>query len=359
MSRVVIQQSVRAGRRTIAAERNHRTGFTLIELLVVIAIIAMLIALLLPAVQQAREAARRTQCRNHLKQLGLALHNYHDQANSLPPGYIDTRAGAGPDRDGGWAWAAHLLPMLDQGPLFNSLDMRYHPYGTLGTVSDPEGRNQKATAVPLTFFACPSDTKPATDASNASSAGGTSALATSSYCANLGAFDGDACSESGNNVITPARNNGLFVVNKVVAFRHVTDGLTNVIAVGEVTWQPLTDIGGTKYGSDRQFILGSIASGGGPRCTNQGANTNGPFLHLRSTRKKLNGPLTSGVHRAFHSMHAGGAHFLMGDGSVRFISENIDHTETNISGNDSNLNGPYGTWQRLGGINDGQVLVEF
>ena len=90
--------------------RTTRQAFTLIELLVVIAIIAILIALLLPAVQQAREAARRTQCRNHLKQLALALHNYHDTHGVLPSGYIV---------ETGWGWGTMVLPPMDQGPLFN------------------------------------------------------------------------------------------------------------------------------------------------------------------------------------------------------------------------------------------------
>src|SRR5579872_5730558 len=95
---------------------DDRRGFTLIELLVVIAIIAVLVALLLPAVQQAREAARRVQCKNNLKQLGLALHNYHDvTSNTFPPGYVNTNS------DGGWGWMSMLLPHLDQGPLYNML----------------------------------------------------------------------------------------------------------------------------------------------------------------------------------------------------------------------------------------------
>ncbi len=98
-----------------------RRGFTLIELLVVIAIIAILIALLLPAVQQAREAARRTQCKNNLKQLGLALHNYHDiTSNTFPPGYIFATSQSTPALNG-WGWLTMCLPQLEQAPLFNIL----------------------------------------------------------------------------------------------------------------------------------------------------------------------------------------------------------------------------------------------
>src|SRR5690606_11059380 len=105
------------------AGKTKPQGFTLIELLVVIAIIAVLVALLLPAVQQAREAARRTQCRNHLKQLVLALHNYHDVHSAFPPGYIDAFDSNGDIRQFddfgcGWSWAANLLPQLEQAPLF-------------------------------------------------------------------------------------------------------------------------------------------------------------------------------------------------------------------------------------------------
>ena len=102
--------------------RTKPTGFTLVELLVVIGVIAILISLLLPAVQAAREAARRTQCRNNLKQIGVALHNYHASYNTFPPGYV---AGAiYPATSNGWGWCAQLLPYLDQGPLSNSLNLQ-------------------------------------------------------------------------------------------------------------------------------------------------------------------------------------------------------------------------------------------
>ena len=103
--------------------RRNRRGFTLIELLVVIAIIAILIALLLPAVQQAREAARRSQCSNNLKQIGIALHSYHETARCLPPGWIGVSGGV-PSANGpnGWGWASHLLPQLEQTPLHRKIN---------------------------------------------------------------------------------------------------------------------------------------------------------------------------------------------------------------------------------------------
>ncbi|OYW13961.1 MAG: hypothetical protein B7Z55_16195, partial [Planctomycetales bacterium 12-60-4] len=129
---------------------SHRRGFTLIELLVVIAIIAILIALLLPAVQQAREAARRSQCVNNLKQLGLAIHNYHDNFNAFPPGWIGV-TNRTPDTEGnsGFAWGAHLLPQLDQSPLYGRLNFNRECY-------DP-AFNAVAMSTVLPAFRCPSD----------------------------------------------------------------------------------------------------------------------------------------------------------------------------------------------------------
>ncbi len=150
------------------------------------------------------------------------------------------------------------------------------------------------------------------------------------------------------------------IVNNSHNISRITDGTSNTIADGEVSWRPIQMVGTTNYASDRNFQFGNITTGGGPNCNLLGAAQNGSMSHIRSTRKKLNGPLIGGdKHRAFHSYHTGGAHFLLGDGAVRFISENIDHTNTNFVASPSNQNGPYGTYQRLSAINDGQVVGEF
>ena len=138
--------------------RVRKSGFTLIELLVVIAIIAVLIALLLPAVQQAREAARRSQCKNNLKQIGLALHNYHDTANKFPSGFV-TRAWPSPGTGATtelscWSWGAMILPYIDQAPMYNTLQV-----GTLSLAANLAAGGAQATAAttPLSGFMCPSE----------------------------------------------------------------------------------------------------------------------------------------------------------------------------------------------------------
>jgi prepilin-type N-terminal cleavage/methylation domain-containing protein len=344
--------------------RSCRRAFTLIELLVVIAIIAVLIALLLPAVQQAREAARRTQCKNHLKQIGLALHNYHDTHLMFPMGFSDVVWGDNEPSGGhGWSWSAFLLPYLDQAPLYNQFNFSTTPYACVSCAAPVTG-NQVLVGTPLTVFGCPSDTKPKTATNNAGQAGngwGTAAAASSSYMGCRGAFEGAPCAQSGTRVTVDARNNGLLIVNGSRSFRDLTDGTSNVFAVGEVRWIPLiTDINGaTNVGSVRQYIYGNITNTGGPDCQNNGSNNNGAQLHLRTTHQRLNGPplAAASLHRSFHSQHTGGAHFLMGDGAVKFVSENIDNTATGYSA--AVVNGPYGLYQRLGAINDGQVVGDF
>ena len=138
-------------------KRHLSRGFTLIELLVVIAIIAILIALLLPAVQQAREAARRTQCRNNLKQIGLALHNYHDTFRLFPPGVIRD----GQNNSEAWGWTVFILPFLEQANLYNQLDPDTYRLRDLLAGLNPTYPAPTANAAilqnPLSVFICPSD----------------------------------------------------------------------------------------------------------------------------------------------------------------------------------------------------------
>ena len=184
-----------AWRGHIMRPTHSRGGFTLIELLVVIAIIAVLIALLLPAVQSAREAARRIQCTNNLKQLGLALHNYHDAVQVFPPGYVAARRffDAETDTGPGWSWASMILPQLDQGPLFSAINFSL-------PVQAPA--NATAARTNVAGFLCPSDqfqesTFPVTDG-----LGNTVAtVAATSYAASTG--------DDASDVALGLNNNGL------------------------------------------------------------------------------------------------------------------------------------------------------
>ncbi|MCC6510441.1 MAG: DUF1559 domain-containing protein [Pirellulaceae bacterium] len=329
---------------------KKRSAFTLVELLVVIAIIGILVGLLLPAVQAAREAARRMQCSNNLKQLGLSLLNYESTHKRFPIGFLDTAATGNLLYDGGWSWASAVLPAMEQTALYNTLDLRFHPYGTGG---DPAGRNLAAMAKVVPTFRCPSDISPLTVGNNGGNANGTAAIAISSYCGVLGAFDGQWCQVSGTTNIKGVRNHGLLVVNDSRRISEVTDGTSNAFAVGEVSWRPLE--GGE--GSQRQYILGNITTNGGPLCTNSGPANNGGHLHLRATRHKLNGPIATGEkQKAFHSYHTGGAQFVFVDGSVHFISDSIEHTNTNFTDPGITQSGPYGLYQKMGSINDGATI---
>ena len=268
-----------------------RRGFTLIELLVVIAIIAVLIALLLPAVQQAREAARRSSCQNNLKQIGLALHNYHDTFNLFPMGYIDVVALSG-GNNGGWSWQAQILPQLEQGNIFEQIDFRYRPHG-IG-ISGPGDINHLMVQTPLPVFSCPSDPKEPTDSiHNTGSVGRHDNLATSSYCGVIGPFDAAAC----NAARAPmGRHIGMFVANNCRKMGNLIDGTSNTIAVGEVTW------GGGEGESANQHLYGTVKANGEADCNNTGQVAAGPYGHLRAAKLKINAVSTQNLEsRAFHS----------------------------------------------------------
>jgi prepilin-type N-terminal cleavage/methylation domain-containing protein/prepilin-type processing-associated H-X9-DG protein len=275
---------------------KNRAAFTLIELLVVIAIIAILIALLLPAVQQAREAARRTQCRNNLKQIGLALHNYHDTSRMFPPGWIGVNLAGQPYVEGpsGWGWAAMLLPAIDQGPLYNSMNF-------LAPIDAPS--NDVARNAVLAAYRCPSDPSP--EYWDIMEEGGSDVLARLPSANYVGSFGTDELEDcEGLPPGVACMGNGVFFHNSSVRLRDLIDGSSNTLLVGE----RLTDQ--RKTPPWHSTWVGVIAEGeeAFARVLGSADHTpNDPSSHLED----------------FSSWHSGGAHFLFGDGRVRFISENI------------------------------------
>jgi prepilin-type N-terminal cleavage/methylation domain-containing protein len=271
-------------------------GFTLIELLVVIAIIAVLIALLLPAVQQAREAARRTQCRSSLKQIGLALHNYLDTATSLPPGWIGVNAVGQPDVNGGngWGWASRILPQMDQTPLFQSINFSL-------PLMDAAHATIRTRMLPI--YRCPSDAGPDIFTMTDSSNNPLTQLGTANYVGSFGTSDIDNC--VGQPAPFRCAGEGGLSHNSCVRLSEFTDGTSNTYIAGEhrsnqqLGWHS-TWAGVVPGGSDAIVrILGTADH-----------TPNNPLNHIDD----------------FSSFHVGGAHFVMGDGSVRFISTNISAT---------------------------------
>ena len=276
---------------------SHRPGFTLIELLVVIAIIAILIALIMPAVQQAREAARRMQNRNNLKQIGIALHNYHGTADMFPPGWVGV-TGTRPDVEGrsGFGWGTFILPMLEQRPLYQRIDFS----GSILSVSNSIARS---TYLPL--FRNPSDSAPNFWRIRDESTGVVLAsLPTANYAGCFGNGGLDDC--EGLAAGRTCRGNGIFYHNSSTRFRDITDGTSNTFLVG-----------GRRTRLDRNPEWHTTWVGVVPGGQEAIARVLGVAEHNPGS------PLTH--QDDFSSPHIGGVAFLFGDGRVRFISKNINH----------------------------------
>jgi prepilin-type N-terminal cleavage/methylation domain-containing protein len=272
-----------------------RRGFTLVELLVVIAIIAVLIGLLLPAVQKVREAAARTQCQNNLKQIGLALHNYHDSLGTLPPGYCDPTPWPQPDHGPGWGWGAFILPFVEQENLFRQINFRLD-------VGDPANAGPRATF--LKVFYCPSDALLTTFTLTDGGANSWT-LAQGSYVACNG--------NDGVDDFTTPPHTGAFV-RATAGYRltDIADGLSNTFFVGDRTvYQSYSTWIGGPTGALNPFVQ---APG------NYGAECTLLMAHCGPT-----GPNAAGVADAdaTASPHRVGAQFVFGDGSVHFISNGI------------------------------------
>ncbi len=299
---------------------KRRRGFTLIELLVVIAIIAILIALLLPAVQQAREAARRSSCKNNMKQIGLALHNYHERFGSFPPDAIWVPSAISSRPPANYTWIALILPDLEQGPLHSAINFSLPGY------------NQIVAGKPLQSYIlpplmCPSDP-------GFGSAAGNHGVGWTDYA---GASGWDEYHRR------TGRHGGVFRTNILTRFRDILDGTSNTIMVGEVGSDGYQRGGRLGNGVNKQHRQGNgrvnrsalvaPATWGNRGLKSWDPSSTQNRIWLTGFRAPYVKAPVYVDHYAMNaewpgasSHHPGGAHFLFADGSARFISENINHS---------------------------------
>lgn len=294
--------------------RSSRSSkaFTLIELLVVIAIIAILVSLLLPAVQQAREAARRSSCKNNFKQVVLALHNYHDTHGVLPMG---DAAAAGNPGSSCWGttgpnrtmfgWSVHLLPFLDQANRYQNLTFNVPHQWELATNFDPS-----RTLGRVEVFLCPSDPQPGWQTQSLATFVPASTLEVPRT--NLAGVFGTQdwpCLPGRQHTVATNGDGVLFGLSSVRA-RDVSDGLSQTLVIGESTGNPTATTG----------LRAPTYSGYNVLDTRSGINGTTTYPGWKGPGSFTWGLRTTG----FSSYHTGGAHFALGDGSVRFLSQNIN-----------------------------------
>jgi prepilin-type N-terminal cleavage/methylation domain-containing protein len=315
-------------------------AFTLIELLVVIAIIAILIALLLPAVQQAREAARRTQCKNNLKQMGLALHNYHDVHNTLPPQAIYGYWNGSAHLPRHHTWISLLLPYFEQAALYNQINF-----------STPAWGQPHVTGNLLPALLCPSDT------------GITKANTRNVVYTNYAASEGHHWWNDAGQA-----NRGVFTNTLESKFKDITDGTSNTVAIAEVTgasYQERTGgntngTGRPRVGNEAVFRSAFCASTFTTEVTQGRTGGNGAPpgpVYTHPDGSALSGWFQGGSPHHYapifmnhgginahwsgsNSLHTGGHQVGMADGSVQFVSQNID----------------WGLWRALGSVNGGETV---
>ncbi|MFH5806407.1 DUF1559 domain-containing protein [Alienimonas sp. DA493] len=364
-----------------------RSGFTLIELLVVIAIIAILVSLLLPAVQQAREAARRSQCQNNLKQLGLAAHNYHSTYETFPSG-MGGSEGVPPYADflsnrGRLSWIAALLPYMDQTALWNTISRplanpdagsgQPNPWPAMGP--EPWRTAYGPWTTSIASLLCPSDGAPVRD---------------------IGDTNYSACwGDNGRGFTFAAENRGIFGKRVWRGTRDVRDGTTNTVMLGE-NGRPdggRSFVGNVAMGGGGQIVYATVHANPGANCLDKASlnsdgsagtpGTYGDGIDLRgrgdqwtqgipiysgfNTELPPNGPSCQQQNIPNHdgiisagSRHTGGVQVCMADGSVTFISETIDTGNLNTPRPTSaGTRSPYGTWGALGTRDGGEVVDEY
>ncbi|MCA9195427.1 MAG: DUF1559 domain-containing protein [Planctomycetales bacterium] len=333
---------------------TKRYGFTLVELLVVIAIIGILVGLLLPAVQAAREAARRMQCSNNLKQLGLAALNYESAYKKMPPNHIWARQNGNNVANNAnveaWGWNVLLMPFMEQTNLYNQLRVSQMSLADLLagiTVAERKAMLEQDIAT----FRCPSDAAEAQAKSARHWNGGWGARA-----------GGHNRWESGlTNYITNrgTRNqrqlvndtHGMFMEMRSIKLGDITDGTSNTFSIGE-----------------RDSRWGRAGTWPGVRNPN-GSGMRGIYMNTATVRPPLNSTQppytwssnTVGAGAGFSSLHTGGAQFVYVDGSVHFVTQNIDSRPDSLGGCNvwdiTVCQAVYGAYERLGRRNDALVVT--
>jgi prepilin-type N-terminal cleavage/methylation domain-containing protein len=314
---------------------SRNRGFTLIELLVAIGIIGLLVALLLPAVQAAREAARRTQCTNNLKQIGLAFHNYHDAMRQFPPAYVAVRNTilscfigiTGPYDDANiHTYGEYLLPYLEQQNIYKGIDFTqpYFAPANLSSIGLPNytGNNQAVVAVALSAFLCPSSP---TRSANPFSYSWTDLPMPITYKAGGNDYGpSNGITRSGGLIALAPSQGGGSVANGVMSnndpstrFRDVTDGTSQTALMWEIAARPDIYVGGHK-------LTGATGGGGWADVL----NAENWFSGSNSGGTTVGGPCAINCTNQFESgvfsFHPGGVHVLLTDGSVQFLGENTD-----------------------------------